>query len=403
MRTLLHTPVVVIMAAIIVGCGSSTNGPDTKSDAIERDPSPSGFSGGILYQLPFYDRESGQQCQVDLRSKNVSSLDLTERLNDLLYADFDSRTVWPEKSMLPPLFDPEQILETGKNPGLGVRTLHDRGIEGQTVGIGIIDQPLLVHHHEIADNLEYYREIGIENYWDASMHGCATSSIAVGKTVGVAPKAHLYYIASTTGTFVNQEFTFDFSNYAKAVRQLLQLNDSLPQDRKIRVIAMQVGWNSSQAGYDEIMAACDSAASRGIMVISSSSERMYSYKFNGLNRNPLLDPDDFNAYGLSSWTEDKFGGLFEGRLLIPMDSRTTASPSGNGDYVFYREGGWSWVVPYIAGMYALAVQVKPSITPDEFWETAMATGRTIILHTGKSDKKLGPILDPVRCIDAIKR
>jgi hypothetical protein len=344
--------------------------------------------------------------QVDLRSKNLSSLDLTERLNDLLYADFDSKTVWPEKSILPPLFDPEQILETGKNPGLGVRTLHDRGIEGQTVGIGIIDQPLLVHHREIADNLEYYREIGIENYWGASMHGCATSSIAVGKTVGVAPKAHLYYIASTTGTLGNHEFTYDFTNYAKAVRQLLHLNDSLPQDRKIRVIAMQVGWDlSSQAGYDEIMAACDSATSRGIMVICSSSDRMYGYKFNGLNRNPLLDPDDFHAYGPGSWAEDQFfnGESFEGQLLIPMDSRTTASPTGNGDYVFYSEGGLSWVIPYIAGMYALAVQVKPSITPDEFWETAMATGRTIILHTGTSDKKLGPILDPVRCIDAIKR
>ena len=31
---------------------------------------------------------------------------------------------------------------------------------------------------------------------DAQMHGPAVSSIAVGKTVGVAPEADLYYIGS---------------------------------------------------------------------------------------------------------------------------------------------------------------------------------------------------------------
>jgi hypothetical protein len=57
-----------------------------------------------------------------------------------------------------------------------------------------------------------------------------------------------------------------------------------------------------------------------------------------------------------------------------MDSRTTASPTGKEDYVFYRQGGWSWAIPYLAGMYTLAVQVKPDITPEEFWDTALNTG-----------------------------
>jgi hypothetical protein len=86
-----------------------------------------------------------------------------------------------------------------------------------------------------------------------------------------------------------------------------------------------------------------------------------------------------------------------------MDSRTTASPTGASDYVFYREGGWSWSIPYIAGAYALACQVDPKITPDRFYQTAMATGRTVqMAHSGKT-YSLGPILDPVALIDAIKR
>jgi len=62
-----------------------------------------------------------------------------------------------------------------------------------------------------------------------------------------------------------------------------------------------------------------------------------------------------------------------------MDSRTTASFTGISEYVFYREGGWSWSIPYIAGLYALAAQVDPEIPPERFWSLAMETGRTIEL------------------------
>jgi hypothetical protein len=86
-----------------------------------------------------------------------------------------------------------------------------------------------------------------------------------------------------------------------------------------------------------------------------------------------------------------------------MDSRTTASPTGNSEYVFYREGGWSWSIPYIAGMYALAAQVNPKLTPELFWAQAMKTGRTIDLeHDGKTFH-LGPILDPPALIDNLQK
>ena len=86
-----------------------------------------------------------------------------------------------------------------------------------------------------------------------------------------------------------------------------------------------------------------------------------------------------------------------------MDSRTTASPTGKDEYVFYPMGGMSWAIPYIAGMYALAAQVKPEITPEEFWKIALETGQTIeILREGQS-YQLGPILDPAALIGALKR
>jgi hypothetical protein len=193
----------------------------------------------------------------------------------------------------------------------------------------------------------------------------------------------------------------------------LKINQSLPKDRKIRVIAMQVGWSSDKAGFDEIMAAVKEAQSNGIFVISSSLGRNGLY-FQGLGRNPLNDPNLFESYIAGLWWEKDF---FSGKpltsfpwhppkqtslLLVPMDSRTTASPTGVNDYVFYRQGGWSWSIPYLAGMYALAAQVKPEITAEEFWGTALNTGRTVrIQHEGK-EYDLGVILDPQALIEAIK-
>jgi hypothetical protein len=86
-----------------------------------------------------------------------------------------------------------------------------------------------------------------------------------------------------------------------------------------------------------------------------------------------------------------------------MDSRTTASPTGLEDYAFYRNGGWSWVVPYLAGMYALAAQVNPAITPAEFWQAGMKTGQTIELEHGGKKYSFGPVLDPVSLIREVSR
>jgi len=102
------------------------------------------------------------------------------------------------------------------------------------------------------------------------------------------------------------------------------------------------------------------------------------------------------------WAKQFDSSPFADRLLVPMDSRTTAGPQGTDDYVFYSQGGWSWSVPYIAGVYALAAQVKPTITPDEFWAQALKTGRMIQLTRAGKSVPFGPILDPAALINSIK-
>ena len=92
----------------------------------------------------------------DFRCADLRDWDLSDMEEELFAADFDTRTQWPEN--LPGNFDPERLLELGKDPGLGLQALHEQGITGKGVGIAIIDQTLLVEHREYADRLRLYQE-----------------------------------------------------------------------------------------------------------------------------------------------------------------------------------------------------------------------------------------------------
>ncbi|MBN1800825.1 MAG: hypothetical protein JW891_04920 [Candidatus Lokiarchaeota archaeon] len=136
---------------------------------------------------------------------------------------------------------------------------------------------------------------------------------------------------------------------------------------------------------------------QGIFFVNSNLDRHYQYPFHGLGRHPLSDPNNFTEYEAGLWWQNALANV-PGRVLVPMDSRTTASPTGIGDYVFYRAGGWSWAIPYIAGAYALACQVDPAITPARFLEIAIETG-VPLFYQGYN---IGKIINPNHIIVSIQ-
>ncbi len=360
----------------------------------------------VLKTLPKYDPNSNNPFWVDLRDRDLSQLDLRASLDDLLYATFDDSTVWPPSERIPAGFDRHKIMELGKNPGLGVRPLHEKGITGHGVRIAIIDQPLLVDHQEYAGRVRLYEEVDLQGQTEPAMHGAAVASIALGKTVGVAPEAELYYI------------TMDFAGpnalrrLARCVRRIIEVNAQLPKDNKIRVISISKGWMPSHEGYEEIMEAVQEAQAAGMLIVCTGGAYREGFGFGVLGRSPLADPDVFESYEPGLFTAKRFWSRPPSRadrssslgdsFWVPMDSRTTASPAGIDEYVFYRMGGMSWSVPYIAGVYALAVQADPAITPERFWALAVRTGRTIEVKRNGERRPLGPIIDPVRLIQAIQ-
>lgn len=384
--------IVLLLAGFFVLRMFSPKGP------IARHPNPANFDA-TLTAIPTYDPHSSDLWQADLRSTDLTQLDLSNSGEVLSHASFDDQTKWPEK--MPLDFDWQRILDVGKNPGLGLRALHEQGVTGRGVGLAIIDQTLLVDHQEYVSQLKLYEETWEVPWFDAmSIHGAAVASIAVGKTVGVAPGADLYYFANES-CYGRQT---DFACLARIVRRIMEVNQALPQEHRIKVISMSIGWMPGDQGYDEIKSAVEDAKADGIFVVNTVLDDTYGFELFGLGREPLADPDDPKSYAPADWWADQFfsHAVPDSMLLVPMDSRTTASPTGFGDYAFYRQGGASWTVPYLAGMYALAVQIDPEVTPEKFWATALETGRTIqIEHDGRI-YSFGKILDPQALIAALQ-
>jgi membrane protease YdiL (CAAX protease family) len=355
--------------------------------------------------LPHYDPNSGAFFQVNVPGCNLSNLDLRNSFADLAHAEFDSQTQWPPLDRMPADFDPGHVMELGKDPGLGLRALHARGITGRGVGIGIVDHYLLTDHREYAGRVRWYEEFGQPG--PAHMHAPAVASLALGKTVGVAPEAGLYHIGIADDV---RPILLGYHCCAHGIQRLLEINQHLPGQERIKVISMSVGLMPGLPGYAELRRAIQSALNQGVAVFlvkDESSVRTDGIpRIDGLARPCLADPDAPASYTptpwlirlLPRWRRDL---NFTDCVFVPMESRTAASPTGVGDYTFFGQGGASWTIPYIAGLYALAAQANPAITPDQFRSALFRTARPIQWQGKDGLVSFGPIVDPDALIRAV--
>lgn len=340
---------------------------------------------------------------IDLRSYDISKYNLSNYKKELEYAVFDTNTIWPND--MPSGFDPQKILELGKNPGLGIDLLHKQGITGKGVNIAIIDTALLLTHDEYRENIMLYE---LSHCLDdsAQMHGSAVVSVAVGKNVGVAPDAKVYYIASTFGTISPSGAELDLSYMAEGIKRVLEINSVLPDDEKIRVISISTGIEPLAKGYTSVVDAIELAKEEGVFVITTTPQINYDISITGMGRGLYDDPDDVQSYSPGIlWSKDYTyysEDIEKGNLLmVPMDSKTYAFCTGNSDYAFSRQGGLSFTCPWLAGMYALCAQVKPDITPEEFINISYETGSTIKRKQYNQEVNFGIIINPVNIINKL--
>lgn len=306
---------------------------------------------------------------------SLKNLDLTGQKEVLDRLPFSSETLWPPRERLPVGFSPEIYISQGQNPGLGVRSLHEAGIDGRGIKIAIIDQPLLPGHQEYAKNLLSNQEIDVEGV-APQMHGPAVVGIAVGKDSGVAPGAMVHFFATPT-------WKSDNLPIVKAIQRILQINEKLSLSERIRVVSISTGMFPQFAHYPEYEAVKKELEDSGVLLFTCLQE---SFFYSTLQRIPGADPEVPESYRV-------FYPCGPEALLVPAGGRLIADFHGENVWKYDPTGGLSWSTPYLAGLAAMAFQVDSQISPNEIKE---------FLIKSATQTKTGKIVNPKGFIALVK-
>ena len=263
---------------------------------------------------------------------------------------------------LPQGYDPEALLEWGKEPGLNVDILHAHGFTGKGAVIAYIDQPVVAHG-------EYDREnIHVTNTGEQtlSMHGPAVLSLLAGESIGVAPEAEVYYFGLDSGKGEGHRLEVE------GLRRVMALNETLPEGEKINMVGFSHNIDSSLDYAEDFRATAEACQEAGIMVWFCGENGAVSFL-------PYADKNNPDNLMIDQW-----GGGLPSLAYVPSSGRTVAATVGLGHYIYFSTGGLSWTMPYVLGLYAIAVSIDPSLTQEELrWlnvDTAYAVGEMRIIN-----------------------
>ena len=265
-------------------------------------------------------------------------------------------------------FEKEKV-EAGKNPGLGVRSLHEKGFTGKGINVAIIDQPL--GPHKEYDDRVVSNIIVDDAKNESSMHGSAVSSLLCGKTCGVAPEANLHYYAGKGGSLERIE---------KGLKDIIEKNESLEPSSKIRVVSISKGVSKDSPDYEKTKKQIDLAIEKGIFVFYVTED--YIPMIAGGSSTDKEDPLSYEEGIMYNKPDPILDAMLDSiksqdKILIPTDYRTRASFRNDTDYIYEEEGGMSWEIPYLAGIAALALQKNPNFTFEEFNKLVISTATPI--------------------------
>lgn len=297
---------------------------------------------------------------------------------------FNESTIWPDQDR----DMAHDIMERGKNPGLGIRKLHDQGITGKGINVAIIDQNMQVDHPEFQGKIVEYFDVGTNRpFNEGSMHGPGVTSLLVGESIGTAPGANVYYVAAPS-------WTADAQYQADALNWIVDENDKLPAGDKIRVVSISAAPSGPGSPFTKNNDAWDIAYQRateaGILVLDLTS----NHGITAPCHLDLFDPDNITKCTPGFPGLEK--PLLTNRIYIPTSYRTTAEEysKGNFSYQYTGRAGLSWSIPYLTGVLALGWQIRPDLSGSQLVNIIFDTA--YITDSGLKIINPGAFIDMVR-------
>jgi hypothetical protein len=302
----------------------------------------------------------------DVRSANLSGLDLSGRNGLIETLAFNDQTSWPEPAQMPEDCNPDELMIAAMNPGLGVRALHQQGITGAGVNVAIIDQPMYLDHPEYDGKIAAYYDTGSDGE-QSSMHGPAVTSLLVGENCGTAPGANVYYAAAPS-------WKKDAAYYADALHWIIAQNETLGAFEKIRVVSVSAAPSGPGSPFlynnqmwDDAVALAEAA---GIVILDCTSHHGF------INR-AWYDLDDMeNVANCTPGSPGHSPSTDPVDIHVPASCRTTAQHydyHGRDSYIYWGRGGLSWSIPYAAGVLAMGWQIHPELTGEQMIDLLFQT------------------------------
>ncbi len=308
------------------------------------------------------------------------------RADDIVTFTFNEGTILEGNEKLQ-----DEVMNNGKNPGLGIRELHEEGITGKGINVAIIDHNLLLHHPEFDGKIAGYYDTGcLQGANSGSMHAPAVTSILVGNTIGVAPDARVYFAAAPSW---NEDSEF----YANGLYWIIEENKKLPKGDKIRVVSVSAAPSGEGSPFTKNLNMWDEAVlaaqEEGILVLDCRTD-----KETGIIAPAYYNPENPNDVSMCT------GGYPTSTFVVPSSHigvptsyRTVAEEyvEGSPSYQYTGQGGLSWGIPYAAGVLALGWQINPTLDNAQIVQILFET--CSIAHDGSN------IINPIAFIDTIKK
>jgi hypothetical protein len=319
----------------------------------------------------------------DIRWKDVSQVNTDFTLDLVRTLSFNEATIFPDRAK----DVVEQVMKEGLNPGLGIRSLHEKGITGKGVNVAIIDQLVRLDHPWYRGKVVAYRDLVLpHDVNQGSMHGPGVLSLLVGEANGVAPGAKVWYAAAPT-------FSDDARYIADALLWIVKENRRLPAGEKIRVVSISATPTGPGSPYTKnnmsYEAAVEAAKAEGIMVLDAT-------KTFGLVGPGFYLPNDPENPASVQFGYPGNRVYMPRAVLAPCSYRTLAEEywDNSSSWHYVGRGGLSWGIPYVAGVLALGWQVNPDLTMDSM--------ELLLKTTSKKLYNQALAIDPVAFVEAAR-
>lgn len=187
-----------------------------------------------------------------------------------------------------------------------------------------------------------------------------------------APDAEIVHYNVT-----NEDTKVQDEQFAQAIRDIIEKNKTLPDEKKIKTIVMGWGFYPNNPKYEEYINLCKEAVESGIFISSNNSHELYGISTMGADRDPKADVNSAESYRLCAFDnadnhKDIKKEYHDNLLYFPMQHLTIGHEDGESIQYDGNSAGVCWANS-VGALYNDFVSIKPDLKPKDFMELLVET------------------------------